>query len=113
MTQPPLKVQLLVAGFVPGGRGGGPRPRGGRGAGRLWAAGHTQLYNGQVQFIIEQVKPVEVGEDELAALLPTTRRNIDEMFQEVRGILDTLKHPAMKALADGYLADEELLAGVR
>ncbi|MCZ6736188.1 MAG: HD domain-containing protein [Planctomycetota bacterium] len=82
-------------------------------AGFVWAAGHTQLYNGQVQFIIEQVKPVEVGEDELAALLPTTRRNIDEMFQEVRGILDTLKHPAMKSLADGYMADEELMAGFR
>ena len=50
-------------------------------AGFVWAAGHTQLYNGQVQFIIEQVKPVKVGEEELAALLPTTRRNIDEMFR--------------------------------
>ena len=29
-------------------------------AGFVWVAGHSQLYNGQVQFIIEQIKPVDV-----------------------------------------------------
>ncbi len=82
-------------------------------AGFVWAAGHTQLYNGQLQFIAEQVKPVDVDEDELAALLPTTSFNIDEMFQEVRTILGTIEHPAMKALADMYLADAELMAAFR
>ncbi len=82
-------------------------------AGFVWAAGHTQLYNGQVQFIVEQIKPVQVDEEELASLLPTTTRNIDEMFQELSGILGTLKHPAIKALADVYLADGELMAGFR
>ncbi|MHC4709207.1 MAG: hypothetical protein ACYTA3_01940, partial [Planctomycetota bacterium] len=66
-------------------------------AGFVWAAGHTQLYNGQIQFIVEQIKPVEVDEDELAALVPSTSGNIDEMFQETRSILGTLHHPAMKA----------------
>jgi 3'-5' exoribonuclease len=79
----------------------------------VWAAGHTQLYNGQVQFIAEQIKPVDVDEDELAALVPSTSRNIDEMFQEVRRIMGTLEHPAIKALADAYLADEDLMTGFR
>jgi 3'-5' exoribonuclease len=82
-------------------------------AGFVWAAGHTQVYNGQIQFIVEQVKPVDVDDDDLAALVPTTRHDIDEMFQEVRTILGTLVHPAMKALADVYLADDELMAGFR
>jgi 3'-5' exoribonuclease len=82
-------------------------------AGFVWAAGHTQLYNGQVQFIVEQIKAVEVDEEELAALVPSTSGNIDEMFQETRTILGTLEHPAMKALADVYLGDDELMAGFR
>jgi 3'-5' exoribonuclease len=82
-------------------------------AGFVWAAGHTQLYNGQVQFIVEQIKPVEVDEDELAALVPSTSGNIDEMFQETRSILGTLTHPAMKALVDAYLEDEELMTAFR
>ena len=82
-------------------------------AGFVWAAGHTQVYNGQIQFIVEQVKPVDVDEEELAALLPTTAFNIDEMFQEVRSILGTISHTAMKTLADTYLQDEELMSAFR
>ena len=82
-------------------------------AGFVWAAGHTQVYNGQIQFIVEQVKPVDVDEEELASLLPTTAFNIDEMFQEVRTILGTMTHPAMKALAETYLQDEELMSAFR
>ncbi len=79
----------------------------------MWAAGHTQVYNGQIQFIAEQVKPVDVDEGELAALLPSTTFDIDTMFQEVRSILGTIGHPALKTLADTYLADEELMAAFR
>ena len=82
-------------------------------AGFVWAAGHTQVYNGQIQFIAEQVKPVDVDEDELAALLPSTKFNIDKMFDEVRSILGTINHAALKSLADTYLADEELMAAFR
>lgn len=82
-------------------------------AGFVWAAGHTQVYNGQVQFIVEQIKPVEIEEEELAALLPSTRHNIDDMFQELSGIMRSLKHPAMRALADIYLGDEDLMAAFR
>ncbi|MFB3137676.1 MAG: hypothetical protein ACE10B_00470, partial [Phycisphaerales bacterium] len=81
--------------------------------GFVWVAGHTQLYTGQVQLIIEQIKPVEVTEAELTALLPTTRCDIEAMFTECKAILGTLKHPAMRGLADAYLADEELMTGFR
>ncbi len=81
--------------------------------GFVWAAGHTQLYNGQLQLIVEQLKPVQVGQDELAALLPSTNRNIDEMFGEVTAMLGTLGHPAVKALAEVYLADEDLMSSFR
>ncbi len=82
-------------------------------AGFVWAAGHTQVYNGQIQFIVEQVKPVDVDEDELASLLPATSHNIDEMYQQTQAILATLTHPAIKALVEAYLADEELMSGFR
>ena len=81
--------------------------------GFVWIAGHSQLYNGQVQIILEQIKPMEVSEEEIRALLPTTKRDINEMFAELKTILGTLEHPAMKALADAYLADENLMANFR
>ncbi len=81
--------------------------------GFVWVAGHTQLYNDQVQLIIEQIKPAEVSEEELAALLPTTRRDIGAMFEELKGILGKLEHPAMRGLAEAYLADPDLMASFR
>jgi 3'-5' exoribonuclease len=82
-------------------------------AGFVQVAGHTQLYNGQVQFIIERLRPVEVTEEEMAALLPMTRQDIDAMLADVERLLGTLRHPAMRALARAYLDDEQLMASFR
>ncbi|NNF42938.1 MAG: HD domain-containing protein [Phycisphaerales bacterium] len=76
-------------------------------------AGHSQLYNGQIQFIIEQIKAVEISEEEMAALLPTTQRDIGEMFDAVRTLMGTIEHPGMRALARAYLDDEELMQRFR
>jgi len=81
--------------------------------GFVWIAGHTQLYNGQVQLILEQIKPMEISAEEIRALMPTTKFDIDAMFDDLRGILGTMKHPAMKALAEAYLADDDLMANFR
>ena len=35
------------------------------------------------------------------------------MFQEIGGLLRSLKHPEMLALAEIYLADEELMTALR
>lgn len=78
--------------------------------GFVWVAGHTQLYNGQIQLILEQIKAVEVSAEEMTALLPTTTQDIDAMFEEMCSIMRSMKHPAMLALAEAYLADEDLMA---
>mgnify|MGYP006289794069 CR=1 FL=1 len=82
-------------------------------AGFVWIAGHTQLYNGQIQLILEDIRPVEISPEEIAALLPTTTKNIDEMFAELDGLMRSLEHPAMQALAAAYLDDEELMQRFR
>jgi len=81
--------------------------------GFVWVAGHSQLYNGQVQFILEQIKPTTVSEDEMSALLPTTTHDIGDMFGRVQKLLGTLEHPAMKALAETYLSDDQLMRSFR
>jgi 3'-5' exoribonuclease len=81
--------------------------------GFVWVCGHSQLYNGQAQIILEQIKPVEVTDEQIASLLPCTTKDIDAMFSEVRDKLGTLEHPAMKALADAYLNDEDLMERFR
>ncbi len=81
--------------------------------GFVWISGHTQLYNDQIQVIVEQIRAVEVSDDEITALLPSTSNDINAMFAELQTILGTLTHPAMKGLADAYLNDDDLMAGFR
>ena len=78
-------------------------------AGFVWVSGHSQLYNGQVQVILEQIKPVQVSEEQMVVLLPSTTADIDGMLAEVRKRLSSLEHPAMKALVEAYLDDEDLM----
>lgn len=76
-------------------------------------AGHTQVYNGQVQLILEQIAAADISLEQMRRLLPTTEHDIDEMFAELSGTMRSLEHPAMRALAEAYLADEAMMASFR
>ena len=77
--------------------------------GFVWAEGRTQPFKGEVQFIIDNIERVEPTPDMLRDLIPSSARDPEEMFAELKAMLGTLQHPAMKALADAYLTDEHLM----
>lgn len=78
--------------------------------GFVWIEGQTQPYQGEMQIIIQQIGGVEPSPEDLAELLPCTQYDVEEMYAEVRMILGTLEHPAIRKLADAYLADGNLMA---
>lgn len=71
--------------------------------------GQTQPYQGELQIIIQRIETAKPRAADLEDLLPHTKRNIDEMFAEVREVLATLEHPSLRSLAERYLEDEELM----
>lgn len=71
--------------------------------------GQTQSYQNETQLIITRIEPTDVTPEQMHELLPTTTRNIDEMFGQLTALLNTLTHPAMKELAALYLADQTLM----
>ncbi len=81
--------------------------------GFVYAEGESQPYQGELQLIIQSIKPIEPTAEQLRELLPSSQRPAEEMFAEVQGILETLEHPAMRGLAEAYLADETLMAQFR
>jgi 3'-5' exoribonuclease len=78
--------------------------------GFVFIEGSTQPYQGQMQIIIGQIRAVTPKPHELEDLLPCSPFDRDEMFAEVRLILSSLSDPGIKALAQVYLSDEELMA---
>lgn len=81
--------------------------------GFVWIAGHTQVYNGQLQLIIEQIKCADVTPEEIVALLPATSRDINQMWEELIAIMRSLEHASMRALAEEYLRDEVMMERFR
>lgn len=77
--------------------------------GFLRLKGRTENYKGNLQFIIDSVRPAEPGSYELGDFLPTTQRDIDEMWNRLVEILRGIKHPELAALIDEFLADSELM----
>ena len=71
--------------------------------------GRTENYKGNLQFIIDGMRPAEAGSFEVSDFLPTTTKNIDQMWSRVVEILSEIKHADLKALVDEFLADEELM----
>ena len=77
--------------------------------GFAYIEGETQKYQGEIQLIIQNFEPCEPSAEEMRELLPTAARPPEEMFAELSGLLNSLTHPAIKALAATYLADTYLM----
>jgi 3'-5' exoribonuclease len=81
--------------------------------GFVWLEGETQAYQGELQIIIQSIQPIEPTHEQLSDLLPCSKRNPDEMLAEVAGLLTTLQHPGIRALAQSYLEDEMFVSAFR
>jgi 3'-5' exoribonuclease len=81
--------------------------------GFVYLEGETQAYQGELQIIIHRIDPVEPTPEQLRELIPASKRDPAEMFAGVVELLETLGHPAMRALAQTYLADEHLMDAFR
>lgn len=77
--------------------------------GFVWIEGETQAYQGELQVIIQTIDPLDPTPNQLRDLLPASKGDPAAMHQEVVELLATLEHPAAKALAEVYLADEFLM----
>ncbi|MDX2131261.1 MAG: HD domain-containing protein [Planctomycetota bacterium] len=71
--------------------------------------GQTQAYQGEIQLIISRIEAAEPTPEQMRELLPASTRPVGEMFEELVALLDTLQHPAMRALAKAYLDDAFLM----
>lgn len=78
--------------------------------GFVWIEGQTQPYQGQMQVIIQRIRAVDPSEAELRELLPSSQYDVDQMFDELVSILDTVGDVSLKALVQAYLGDTQLMA---
>lgn len=81
--------------------------------GFVWLEGQTQPYQGERQLIVMDIRPVEVAAEDLPNLLPATTKDVEKMTDDLLALLESLKHPAIRALINEYLTDEKLMDSFR
>ena len=81
--------------------------------GFLRLKGRAENYKGNLQFIIDAMRPAEAGTFDIADFLPTTKHDIDEMFKRLTTILGGIKHADLSALVNEFIGDEALMARFR
>ena len=75
--------------------------------------GRTENYKGNMQFIIDAVRPAEPGSYEFADFLPVTKNDINKMWMRLLQIVRGIKHPELAALLHEFIIDEELMTRFR
>ena len=65
--------------------------------------GEVISFNGMLQLNIKRVRKVSEGEYDERDYLPVSDRNIDEMYDELKGIINSLSNPYLKQLVTNML----------
>ena len=69
-------------------------------------AAEVTSFNGALQLNIKRVRKAQEGEYIPSDYLPTSDRDIEEMYSELLGIIDTVKAPYMKELLYSYFKND-------
>jgi len=77
--------------------------------GFIHVQGRSELYQNNLQIIINNISVVDAGKVEVDDFLAKTDKDMDKMFEEVKKTVHRIKNPQLKALVGEFLADGELM----
>ncbi len=77
----------------------------------LLVKGKVQLFQGALQMILNHIDRVPAEKVELAEFLPHTEQDISKLYERLRSLLMKASNPHLRALAECFLMDQELMDG--
>jgi 3'-5' exoribonuclease len=75
--------------------------------------GQVSRYKEVLQLNVEKIRRASPGEFDLGDYLPRTDRNIDELWTELNGYVESFTDPYLKALLRAFLDDPEIGPALR
>ncbi len=69
--------------------------------------GTVELYNRELQLTIRRLRPSEPDEVDLSDFVARSSHDIDEMFLDIRSLVESIENPHLKALLDAFFEDED------
>src|SRR5437868_15368211 len=77
------------------------------------AKGLVNRFNQKFQFTVHKLRKLDEDEVEFADFLPTTTKNIDELWQALAGFVASLENPHLKALLQSFMNDPVIAQAYR
>ncbi len=71
--------------------------------------GRSEVYQNNLQIVINNISVVDTGKVKIEDFLARTDKDVDKLFAEVKQIVGRIKNEQLKALAEEFLSDEELM----
>ena len=71
--------------------------------------GRSELYQNNLQVIINNVSVVDTSNVSIDDFLAQTDKDTKQMFEDIKKIVSQVKNPQLKALVETFLADTELM----
>jgi len=71
--------------------------------------GRSELYQNNLQIVINNVAVIDPGKVDIDDFLPRTKKETKQMFEEVKATVGRIENPQLKALVEEFLADSELM----
>ncbi len=75
--------------------------------------GQVRRYQEKFQINVERIRKAEAGEFDLSDFVPRTERDINELWDELAGYVESFTDPHLKPLVQSFLDDAEISAALR
>lgn len=75
--------------------------------------GQVCRYKDKLQIKVERIRKAQEGEFDLGDFVPKTERNVDELWAELNGYVESFTEPHLKALLRSFLDDAEIARMLR
>lgn len=69
--------------------------------------GQVTSFQGALQLNVRRIRKSQEGEYNPADYMPVSKKNIDDMYQELVGIIATIKEPHLRKLVDSYFIEDK------
>lgn len=70
--------------------------------------GMAQIYQNRLQFTVHTLAPVPASDVDLADYFPASARDPEEMFAELRGHIESVANPHLRALLEALMNDTDI-----
>lgn len=71
--------------------------------------GDINVFQGANQVNVKRIRRCQEGEYDPSNYLPVSKRNLDDMMEELNGYIQKVKNPYLKQLLDSYFAQEDFV----